>query len=208
MIAATPTERWKQVIKATIFAISLAVAMPMILASWLEKRSTRGEAVFLLCTQILAVVPGFPGRWLRGAFYFGALDRCSWETHIGFGTLFTHRGATMGSRVSMGAYCVIGHARLGDELMIGSRVSIPSGKRQHLDEAGQLAATTRFDAVSVGARTWVGEGAILVADVGSECIVSAGAVVTKEMPSHCLIGGNPARVIRVLDPAAPPPAAE
>lgn len=208
MIAATPAERWKGVIKATIFALSLAVAMPMILASWLEKRSTRGEAVFLLCSQLLSVMPGFPGRWLRGAFYYGVLDRCSWETHIGFGTLFTHRGATVGSRVSMGAYCVIGHARLGDELMIGSRVSIPSGKRQHLDEAGQLAATTRFDAVSVGPRTWVGEGAILVADVGSDCIVSAGAVVTKEMPSRCLIGGNPARVIRALDPAASPPPAE
>jgi len=88
--------------------------------------------------------------------------------------------------------------------MIGSRVSIPSGKRQHLDDAGKLAARTRFETVSVGPQSWVGEGAILVASVGSECIVAAGAVVTNEMPSRCLIGGNPARVIRELDPASPP----
>ncbi|NNM60750.1 MAG: acyltransferase [Steroidobacteraceae bacterium] len=191
--------RCRRLIKALLFAIALGAALPMILASWLEKRSTRGEAIFLLCSQCLAVVPGFPGRWLRGAFYFGTLERCSWETHIGFGSLFTHRGAFIGARVSMGAYCVIGHARIGDETMIGSRVSIPSGKRQHLDEGGRLAATTRFDAVSVGSRTWVGEGAILVADVGSECIVCAGAIVTKAMPNHCLIGGNPARIIRTTE---------
>ena len=191
-------------LKAAIFTLALAVAVPLILATWLEKRSSRSEALFVLCTQILAVVPGFPGRWLRGAFYFAALDRCSWETHIGFGTLFTHRGAVVGARVSTGAYCVIGHARIGDGVMIGSRVSIPSGKRQHLDDAGHLAATTRFETVAVGPQSWVGEGAILVASVGRECIVAAGAIVTQEMPSRCLIGGNPARVIRELDPAPPP----
>jgi len=208
MMIATAAKRPKRAIKAAIFTISLAAVIPFILATWLEKRSSRGEALFVLCTQILAVAPGFFGRWLRGAFYFAALDRCSWETHIGFGTLFTHRGAMVGARVSTGAYCVIGHARLGDEVMIGSRVSIPSGKRQHMDDAGKLAATTRFEAVSVGPQSWVGEGAILVANVGRECIVAAGAVVTKEMPSRCLIGGNPARVIRQLAPAPPPARAD
>jgi acetyltransferase-like isoleucine patch superfamily enzyme len=97
----------------------------------------------------------------------------------------------------MGAYCVIGHARIGDEVMMASRVSIPSGKRQHLDEAGRLSpGTTRFDTVVVGSRSWVGEGAIIMADVGRACVVSAGAVVGKPVPDGCLVGGNPARVIR------------
>ncbi len=82
--------------------------------------------------------------------------------------------------------------------MMASRVSVPSGKRQHLDDEGRLASTTRFDTVTIGDGTWVGEGAIIMADVGRQCIVSAGAVVSKEMPDSCLIGGNPARVLKAV----------
>ena len=185
-------------LKAGVFLLSLIITAPLIVVAWLEEKLARGEALFLLSSQALAVLPGLLGSCLRGAYYYGTLERCSWQTHIGFGSLFTHRGAAVGSRVSMGAYCVIGHARIGDGVMIGSRVSIPSGKRQHLDEEGRLADVTRFDRVTIGANTWVGEGAIIMADVGSRCIVSAGAVVTKHMPNACLIGGNPAHVIREL----------
>jgi acetyltransferase-like isoleucine patch superfamily enzyme len=182
--------------KAVAFTVALAIAAPLIIMAWLEEKLLRGEVLFQLSSQLLAVVPGFPGRYLRGAYYYGTLESCSWETHIGFGSLFTHRGATVGPRVSMGAYCVIGHARIGEEARIGSRVSIPSGKRQHLDDEGRLAAVTRFEHVSIGAKTWVGEGAIIMADVGGRCIVSAGSIVTKEIPSECVAAGNPARVLR------------
>ena len=192
-------------VKAIAFAMALVMVLPLIVLSWLEKRLSRSELLFLLCAQSLAVVPGFPGQWLRGAYYFGTLDECSWEVRFGFGTVFTHRGATIGPRVSTGAYCVLGHVKIDEDVMIGSRVSIPSGKRQHLDEAGRLARVTRFDHVGVGAHSWIGEGAILLADVGEGCIVSAGAVVIDTMPAGQLIGGNPARVIRDIEraPAAP-----
>jgi acetyltransferase-like isoleucine patch superfamily enzyme len=188
--------RVRLIVKAVAFVVALAIAVPLIIITWLEERLLQGEVVFQLCSQLLAVVAGFPGRYLRGAYYYGTLESCCWETHIGFGSLFTHRGATVGPRVSMGAYCVIGHARIGEGARIGSRVSIPSGKRQHLDDEGRLAAVTRFEHVSIGANTWVGEGAIIMANVGSRCIVSAGSVVTKEIPSECLAAGNPARVLR------------
>jgi acetyltransferase-like isoleucine patch superfamily enzyme len=192
-----------------VFVLCAAVTAPLIVLSWLEKKLSRGEALFLLSNQLLAILPGFAGRYLRGAFYFGALDRCSWETHIGFGTLFTHRGARVGAQVSTGMYCVIGHADIGDAVMIGSRVSIPSGKRQHLDESGRLsAARNTFETVSIGAGTWVGEGAIIMADVGARCIVSAGAVVIREMPAGFLVGGNPAQPIKLLEGATGAPGQE
>jgi acetyltransferase-like isoleucine patch superfamily enzyme len=96
----------------------------------------------------------------------------------------------------MGAYCVIGHADIGPGVRIGSRVSIPSGKRQHLDAAGRLSSSERFDTVAVGEGSWIGEGAILLAKVGYGCIVSAGAVVTTAVPDRSVVGGNPARVLR------------
>jgi UDP-3-O-[3-hydroxymyristoyl] glucosamine N-acyltransferase len=187
--------------KALAFSICLLLTSPLILLARLEQHIWNGEGVFALLAQLLAPLPGLPGSYLRGAFYFGTLKQCSWETRIGYGSIFTHRGGSLGTRASMGAYCVIGHANIGAEAMIGSRVSIPSGKRQHFGEDGELSADARYDTVTIGARTWIGEGAIVMADVGESCIVSAGAVVVKEMPSRTIIGGNPARVIRAMTEA-------
>lgn len=189
--------RWA---KALVFGLFFAAVSPLVLLTWLEKKLTRGEQLFTLGAHCVALVPGLPGAYARGAYYFGALDRCSWETHVGFGTVITHRAAALGRKASTGCYCVIGHADIGEGVMMGSRVSVPSGKRQHLDGQGRLSSNEgRFERVSIGAGSWIGEGAILLADVGARCIVSAGAVVTGAMPGACLIGGHPARVLRPLD---------
>ena len=192
-----------RVVKVLAFLVCLVLVMPLVAASWLEKRLSRSEAVFTLFAQLLAPLPGLPGALLRGAYYFGTLRSCSWETHVGFGSIFTHRDATLARHASMGAYCVIGHAQIGEAAMIGSRVSIPSGKRQHLDADGRLSASEgRFERVAVGPGSWVGEGAIVLASIGARCIVSAGAVVTREMLDDCLIAGNPAQVVRGPDAAS------
>jgi carbonic anhydrase/acetyltransferase-like protein (isoleucine patch superfamily) len=191
----------RRLVKRAVFAMSVIVASPVIALCMLEKVAWRGERLFLLGTHVFALVPGFPGTYLRAGFYWATLDACSWESHIGFGSLFTHRSASVGSRVSTGVYCVIGHARIGDGTMLGSRVSIPSGKRQHFDDDGALSAGTRYDTVSIGRGCWIGEGAIVMADVGDGTVVSAGAVVTQRVPERCLAGGNPAKVLRGLSGA-------
>ena len=93
-------------------------------------------------------------------------------------------------------HCIFGCVRIGENVMVANRVSIPSGKRQHLDEAGALAHETRRTAIRVGSKSWVGEGAIIMADVGESCIVGAGSVVTRAIPSGTTAAGNPAREIR------------
>lgn len=193
-----------RIAKTLCFGICLVLVSPLVVVAWLEERLSSSEALFTLFAQMLAPAPGLPGAFLRGAYYFGTLRSCSWETHVGFGSIFTHRGASMARHASMGAYCVMGHAQIGEGVMIGSRVSIPSGKRQHLDADGRVSGGEgRYERVTIGAGTWVGEGAIVLADVGQRCIVSAGAVVTHPVPDDCLVGGNPARVLR---PASTPSA--
>jgi len=197
-VARIPSAR--RLLKALAMAVGLMLVAPLLLLAWLEKSCSRSEEVFTGCAQLLALVPGLPGVLLRGAYYFGTLARCSWEVRLGFGSHLTHRGARLGARVSTGSFCVIGHAEIGDDVMMASRVSIPSGKRQHLDEQGRLSSSAaRFDTVRIGSHSWVGEGAIIMADVGAWSIVSAGAVVVTEMPQRALIGGNPAKVIRSMD---------
>jgi virginiamycin A acetyltransferase len=55
--------------------------------------------------------------------------------------------------------------------------------------------------VRIGSGTWVGAGAVIMADVGRGSIVGAGAVVTKPVPDRVLAAGVPARVIRSRDAA-------
>jgi virginiamycin A acetyltransferase len=189
----------RELLKRVAFGTCLLVVSPLIALAWTERKLPASEGVFSGLSQLLSLLPGLPGTYLRGAFYFATLDDCSWRTHVGFGTIVSHRAAALGSNVTTGAYCILGHARIGDGVRLASRVSIPSGRRQHLDSAGQLSSgPARFDRVTIGPGSWVGEGAIIMADVGSACIVSAGSVVGKPVPDGCLVGGNPARVIREL----------
>lgn len=182
--------------KGVLFLVSLVFVAPLIVLCWVEKRFTHSEWVFTGCSQTLAVVPTMAGVLLRSAFYFGTLDECDWEVHVGFGTIFSHRTARLARHTSIGAYCVLGQAHIATGAMIGSRVSIPSGKRQHMDNHGRLSTSTNLDVVRIGEGTWIGEGAIVVADVGHHCIVAAGAVVVNPVAPRCLVGGNPGHVLK------------
>jgi acetyltransferase-like isoleucine patch superfamily enzyme len=189
----------RRIFKLLAFAAAALMVLPLSALAWLEKRLWSGEALFSTGAQFLAWMPGPVGVYLRGGYYWATLDRCTWEAHVGFGSIFTHRGATLEPRVSTGVYCVIGHASIGAGTRLASRVSIPSGKRQHLGEDGAIADVTRYDTVRIGAGCWIGEGAIVLADVGDRTLVSAGAVVTREMPAGSLVGGNPAVIIKQLE---------
>ncbi len=186
-------------LKILLFAICLLVVAVAIVLCWVEKKLTRSELIFVSFAQLVALLPGVLGSYLRAAYYFGVLDSCSWETQLGFGSMFTHRGVHVAAKFSSGAYCVIGHARIGAGVRMASRVSIPSGKRQHIDENGQMISGTNFETVSIGSDCWVGEGAIVMADIGANSIVSAGSVVLSEMPQRSIIGGNPAKVLKALE---------
>src|SRR5262249_12511986 len=179
-----------------LFSICLVAVAPLIVVCWLEAWTFGGELIFGACTQLLALIPSHLGVLLRSAFYFGTLKKTSWEISIGFGSLFTHRDAVVGANVSTGAYCVIGHADIGAGVMMGSRVSIPSGKRQRFGDAGEVVAEPRYDTVCIGSRSWIGEGAIVLAEVGAGCVVAAGAVVVTPMPQDHIVGGNPARPLK------------
>jgi acetyltransferase-like isoleucine patch superfamily enzyme len=58
-------------------------------------------------------------------------------------------------------------------------------------------------AVVLGRNVWIGDGAIVCkgVTVGDNTIVGAGAVVTKSLPANVVAAGNPASVVKNLDPA-------
>lgn len=50
---------------------------------------------------------------------------------------------------------------------------------------------------------WIGMNATICpgVTVGEYAVVAAGAVVTKDVPPYAVVGGNPAKVIKMIDPA-------
>lgn len=196
----------RKILKRCANGASLVVVAPSVLlcraARWARPQS---EAVFDLFAHCWALAPGRPGMYLRRAFYRCTLDRCAADWHIGFGSQFTHQTAHVESGVYIGSYALIGSAKLGAGCLIGSRASILSGGRQHEITADGKWGPTRLDKlvrVDVGDHCWVGEGAILMADVGPGAMVAAGAVVGTRVPERVMVAGNPARFIRKLTPAA------
>lgn len=59
--------------------------------------------------------------------------------------------------------------------------------------------------VHIGDNVWIGGRAIINPGVriGHNVVIGSGAVVTKDVPDHVVVGGNPARVIKEIDMAAP-----
>jgi galactoside O-acetyltransferase len=96
----------------------------------------------------------------------------------------------------------LGGLDIGDDVMIGPNVSlITSG---HPVEPSQRRAFVTARPIVIERNVWIAAGATVVGGVtvGENSVVAAGAVVTRDVPPNSLVGGNPARVIRRLTPAA------
>lgn len=56
--------------------------------------------------------------------------------------------------------------------------------------------------VMIGEKCWIGMNSIILPGIvlGNHTVVGAGSVVTKSFPNgYCVIGGNPAKIIKLLD---------
>ena len=59
--------------------------------------------------------------------------------------------------------------------------------------------------VELAENVWIGDGATVCKGVriGANAIVAAGAVVARDVPADVVVAGNPARVVKELDPERP-----
>jgi virginiamycin A acetyltransferase len=193
----------KRSLKWVGFAIGLTVAALPAAMSGLEALLSGREEVFLFWGQALALVPGLPGKYIRRCYYRLTLRSFALSSEVGFLSHFCHRDAEVGGRVFVGVGTNLGTVKIDEGALIGSRVSVLSGKSQHqLGPDGRLTpcGPNSLHLVRIGEETWIGEGSIIMADVGNRCIVAAGSVVSQPIPDGCLVGGNPARFARRIWP--------
>lgn len=164
-------------------------------------RLVGSESFFVGAGQGFALVPGKIGSYLRVAYYGVTLDSCARDVYIGFGSYFSHPQARVGHGVYIGAYCIVGMADIGDHCTIGSGVHILSGKHQHgFREIGKPIQQQpgQFTPIAIGENTWIGNGAIVMADLGRQNVIGAGSVVVKPSEDLQILAGNPAQVISML----------
>lgn len=188
----------KQLGKKTASIICFILAIPLYLFYKLESFFIKTEQPFCGMSQCLSMFPGLFGEYLRREFYKLTLRKCSNDCCISFGTIFSHPNAEIGKSVYIGTNCTIGSVSLGDNTLIGSNVDILSGKKQHSFKTLERPIREQernFEKISIGVDTWIGNGAIIMADVGDKCVIGAGSVVVDEIDNFSVAAGNPARII-------------
>jgi acetyltransferase-like isoleucine patch superfamily enzyme len=113
-----------------------------------------------------------------------------------------------GSFVGHGCAFHVGSAvRIGRHCLLAGGVQVFDLDGHPLDAAARRAGlpTPADDVhpVEIGDDAWIGSGALILkgVKVGERSIVAARSVVTRDVPPDTIVAGNPARVIRTINPA-------
>lgn len=187
-----------KILKKTIFYLVTLIISPLILITKIF--IVFGiEEIYIFFAQMLSLVPGKLGSYFRVSFYHFTTTGTTTQCFIGFGTFFSKRDIIIENGVSIGAYCVIGSVKIGEETLIASKVSIPSGRHQHSDDdsGDKKWGAMKIEMVKVGAHCWIGENALILADVGNNSTIGGGSVVVKNIPEKVIAAGNPAKTLRI-----------
>lgn len=197
----------KNGLKKLAWVVATAILAPEFLSYWIRSRLWGRDRALEGSSQTLSLIPGIVGQVFRRAFLTRVLDYCHPDSTVEFGTIFSKAGTRIDENVYIGPRCHIGWAHLERDVLIAAGAHIPSGPMTHgtadsvrriQDQPGLL------QQIRIGAGTWVGSGAVIMADVGSDSIIGAGAVVTKPIPDRVLAAGVPARVVRNRESSSPP----
>ena len=157
--------------------------------------------------RLLGVPPGCPTRFhilYRLGQWAGINRRVPWPVH--FTSQVNHAGRVKlgrGTYPGDSPHCYLNAfngIEVGDYCNLAPGVGLISANHDIYDNT----SWTKGPPIRLGAHCWIGMNAVVLPSVqlGDYTIVGAGAVVTKSFPDgYAVIAGNPARVIRRLDPA-------
>jgi acetyltransferase-like isoleucine patch superfamily enzyme len=100
-----------------------------------------------------------------------------------------------GSRI-----CASDEIVIGDGVMLANGVYITDSDWHTLYDRNQRAEQP--SPVHIGDNVWLGDHATVLkgVSIGVNSVVAARAVVTRDVPANVVVAGNPARVVKELDP--------
>ncbi|WPL17694.1 Putative acetyltransferase [Thiorhodovibrio winogradskyi] len=188
----------KSVKKKLVQAIAVIIVSPLLVLYAIIGRVS-SEGSFSTFSQMLGLLPGKMGSYLRVAFYRFAMRSCAPDCFIGFLAVFSQQDTEIGRGVYIGPGCNIGMCVIGADTLLGSGVHVISGTRQHHYDDLEIPIRQQggeYQKIAIGEDCWIGNAALIMADVGKKSIIGAGSVVSKEVPAYSIVVGNPARVIK------------
>ena len=196
----------KQTVKRVFSIIMLALSMPVYCLYLLESTFAGHRKAFAMISQWVSLLPGLIGEFFRRGYLQWTIGGCLNDCCISFGTTFSDHRVRISHGVYIGARCDIGYADIGPNCVIGSSVHILSGLRQHAFDDLETPIKQQngeYSKVTIGEDTWIGNCAVICADVGKKCVIGAGSVVVHPIPDYAIAVGNPARVVRYRNRPTP-----
>ena len=164
------------------------------------------NAVKVLCQQYNNLLPtDFAARNAMLRQLLGQADRdtfinqpfyCDYGRHIRVGKRFF---ANFGLTVLDEAFVTI-----GDDCFVGPGVHIYTACHS-TDPRVRDTRKEWAEPVTIGDSVWIGGNVTILPGVtiGDNCTIGAGSVVTHDIPANTIAAGNPARVIKKLNPEKP-----
>lgn len=118
-------------------------------------------------------------------------------------------GKNSQGKIMIGDYCLIAPGvkissgasiRIGDNCMLAANVSITDSDWHGVYNRIRPFRCTK--PVDIGNNVWIGESAMILkgVQIGENSIIGAGSVVTKSIPANVIAAGNPARVVKSINP--------
>lgn len=123
--------------------------------------------------------------------------------------VFNDAKLEIGNRVTLGYMTLISVARsvrIGDDCLFAGEVKILDNNSHSLDfekrRRDEPLEPADVAPVVIEPDVWIGTNCIVLKGVtiGRGAVVAAGAVVTRSVPAYTVVAGNPARVIKQIDP--------
>jgi acetyltransferase-like isoleucine patch superfamily enzyme len=195
----------RESVKALARGLAFVAAAPSLISYFIRSPLIGRDRSLEGSTQMLSLIPGLAGEYIRRAFLSVAIAQCAPSAVVCFGTIFSKSGARLDDDVYIGPRCHLGLVHIERNALLAAGVHVTSGRRTHgtadstVPIRNQPRETTM---VRIGAGAWIGSAAVVMADVGADTVIGAGAVVTSPIPDSVVAAGVPARVIRSRVPPA------
>jgi len=180
-------------IQAVIGVLLWPLVLPLVLLAKLS------DILFRTISELLSIIPYFPGVIMRYEFYRFSLRKCGKNVLIEFGSVFIYPDIEIGDNVLIGRFNIIHHCDFGDYVLVGERCTFLSGSKQHsYDDTTKPMALQggKKKRIRVGRDCWIGSQSVVMESVSMGSIVAAGSIVTNPVEEMSIVAGVPAKLIR------------
>jgi acetyltransferase-like isoleucine patch superfamily enzyme len=151
-----------------------------------------------------------PGLLLgKGAGAYGSttfLVQPNGQVTVGPYTCLNSASIICSDRITIGAHCLVSWGVVLTDTWLGPH-STPTSRRLILEAAAsdrlrQLPCCSEPRPVTLQDNVWVGFNAVILPGMtlGHGCVIGCNTIVDRDVPPYAVVVGNPARIVRYLEP--------